>query len=358
MKTIDRYIIRKFLTTFLFSTLLFSLIAIFIDVSEKIDDFIKNKPPLSTIIFGYYIYFLPWFYGMFGPLFVFLSCIFFNAKLAQNSEIIAILNSGAKYRYVLKPYFMVASIITLLFLFLNTYLIPIGEKHKLAFEDEYVREKKVVQSQNLHVQISPGTMLFIESFNYMDSTGNNLTLERFENSKVVQRIFASRLVWNKKLGVWRFENYRQRIFAADGERLIRGAAKDTSLPIQPSEFIIRDKYISSMTNAELNDYIRGERDKGSSKISGYYVELYKRTAGAFSFFPLTLLAVAISSRKERGGIGIHLGTGLGITLLFLLSVQIFNTFGVTNVLPPAIAVWTPVAVFLFIGIYMIIRAPK
>jgi len=358
MKTIDWYIAKKFLTTFLFSTLLFSLIAIFIDISEKIDDFIKNKPPLTTIIFGYYIYFLPWFYGMFGPLFVFLSCMFFNSKLAQNTEIIAILGAGPKYSKVLKPYFIVATVLVALFLFLNTWLIPICNERKLAFEDEYIREKKVVQSENLHVQIVPGTMLFIESFNYLDSTGTNLTLERFENSAVVQRIFARRLIWNKGTGMWSLEDYKQRIFNKDGEILLRGNMKDTVLPIKPSEFILKSNYISAMTNRDLNDYIRGEREKGSAGLSAYYVELYKRTATAFSFYPLTLLAVAISSRKQRGGIGLHLGIGIFITLIFMLLTQIFNTFGITNVMIPAMAVWTPVVLFFVVALYMMIKAPK
>ena len=358
MKTIDLYIIKKFIVTFLFSTLLFSLIAIFIDISEKIDDFIKHKPPLTTVIFGYYIYFLPWFYGLFGPLFVFLSCMFFNSKLAQNTEIIAILSTGTKYRNVLKPYFIVAGMLTIFFIFLNTFLIPICEKHKLAFEDEYIKEKKTVQSQNLHVQITPGTMLFIESFNYLDSTGNNLTLERFVDSKVVQRIFASRLLWNKKKSMWQMENFKQRIFTDDGEILIRGALKDTVLPIKPSEFIIKSQYISSMTNSELNDYIRSEKEKGSSKLSAYYVELYRRTTSAFSFFPLTLLAVAISSRKTRGGLGLHLGLGIFITMIYLLTVQVFNTFGISNVMNPLVAVWTPVVLFSIVALFMIIKAPK
>lgn len=355
---IDRYIMKKFLANFMLSTLLFSLIAIFIDISEKIDDFIKRKPALTAIIFDYYIYFLPWFYGLFGPLFVFLSCIFFNAKLAQNTEIIAILNSGPKYRNVLKPYLIVATILVGAFIFLNTYLIPICEKRKLAFEDEFIREKKTIQSQNLHVQIEPGTMLYIESFNYLDSTGTNLTLERFEKGKVVQRIFANRLLWNKDKGMWKFENYRQRVFTPDGEHLIKGNIKDTTLPIRPSEFIIKSQYISAMINTELNDYIRGEREKGSSKLNEYYVELYKRIANAFSFIPLTLLAVAISSRKVRGGIGLHLGIGIFITLVYLLTVQIFKTLGVVNVIHPAVAVWLPVVIFSFLAMIMIYRAPK
>lgn len=358
MKLLDRYIISKFLLTFIFTLGLFSFIAIFIDVSEKLDDFLKRKPPLQTVIFDYYIYFIPWFFGLFGPIFVFLSCIFFNSKLAQNTEIIAMLNSGMTFIRFLRPYFIGAAILTAVFIFLNTYLIPVSEKHKYAFEEQWIKEKKVTESQNIHVQMEPGSMLHVASFNYLDSTGFNVSMERFDSSRLRSRITATKLTWNKEKAMWRLEGYRQRIFTADGEQVIKGDFKDTVLKIQPSEFIIKSQYISSMTNPELNEYIRMEREKGSPNISKYKVELYRRMASPFSFFVLTLLAVSISSRKSRGGTGVALGLGIFITLSFLLFIQVFNTFGMTNVMPPAIAVWTPNILYSFIALFFAAKAPK
>jgi lipopolysaccharide export system permease protein len=358
LSIIDRYIIKKFIYTFLFSTGLFSIIGIFIDVSEKIDDFLKRKPSLYTLIFDYYIYFLPWFYGLFGPIFVFLSCLFFNSRLAQNTEIISILNTGTKYRYFLKPYILSVALLVILFIGLNTYIIPISEKHKLEFEEEWIREHKTTNAGNIYAQIQQGTFLYMESFNYLDSTGMNLSMERYENNRAVQRIFASRLVWNKDLQKWKLENYVQRIFHDSTETIIRGAAKDTVLPIKPSEFIIKTKFISAMTNPELNDYIRKEREKGSSQLNTFYVELYRRIASAVSFIPLALLAVAISSQKRRGGMGLSLGIGIFITLAYLMLVQIFNTFGMNQVMHPMVAVWTPVIFFSLLAGYMLYKAPK
>ncbi len=358
MKLLDRYIISKFLLTFIFTLGLFSFIAIFIDVSEKLDDFLKRKPPLQTVIFDYYIYFIPWFFGLFGPIFVFLSCIFFNSKLAQNTEIIAMLNSGMTFLRFLRPYFIGAAILTAVFIFLNTYLIPVSEKHKYAFEEQWIKEKKVTESQNIHVQMEPGSMLHVASFNYLDSTGFNVSMERFDSSRLSNRITATKLTWNREKAMWRLEGYRQRIFTADGEIVIKGEFKDTVLKIQPSEFIIKSQYISSMTNPELNEYIRMEREKGSPNISKYKVELYRRMASPFSFFVLTLLAVSISSRKSRGGTGVALGLGIFITLSFLLFIQVFNTFGMTNVMPPAIAVWTPNILYSFIALFFAAKAPK
>jgi len=355
---IDKYIIRKYLVTFMFSTGLFSLIAIAIDIPEKIDDFLRKKPPVEAIIFDYYIYFLPWFYGLFGPIFVFLSCLFFNSRLSQNTEIIAILGSGVRYTRFLRPYFFATTVLVALFIFLNTTVIPVSDRHRYEFEDKYVKDKKKSSNNNIHVQIEPGTMLFIESFNYVDSSGFNLHMERIEDGKLVQRLKAGSIRWNKEKNMWSMINVMQRTFVNNGELIRQVNVLDTMLPIKPDEFIIKNEYISAMTNPELTEYIRKEIEKGSSSINAYQVELLRRTAGAISFFPLTLLAVAISSRKQRGGIGLNLGLGIFATLLYLLTVQVFHTFGINNVMAPVWAVWTPVVLFTVLAIYLLYKSPK
>lgn len=358
MKTLDRYIVRKFLTTFVFTIGLFSLIAIFIDISEKIDDFLKKKPPFTTIVFDYYIYFLPYFFGMFSPIFVFLSAMFFNSKMAQNSEIIAILNSGINYRRFLRPYFIAATVLAATFLFLNTMVIPYCDKKRYIFEEEWIHDTKTTQSTNFSYAIPGGTILHLESFNYLDSTGFNVSLEHFKGSKISQRVFANRLVWNKEKNMWTLEYFQRRLFDGDKEIVQKGQSLDTVLKIRPDEFIVKSKFVSSMTNPELNEYIRTEKEKGSDNINKYYVELYKRIASPFSSYVLTLLAVAISSRKTRGGTGAALGLGIFITFTFLLVIQVFNTLGSSYVMHPAIAVWTPNILFMAIAMYLAKISPK
>lgn len=355
---IDAYIIKKFLRTFFFAVCIFALISVFIDVSEKIDDFIRHKPSLYVIIFDYYIWFVPYIITVLCPVFVFLSALFFNSKMAQNTEIIAILNSGINYRRFLWPYFVACSVLVALFLFFTTYLVPHADRKRYAFEDRWIHDKVDRQSDNINFQVEPGTVMHMESFNYTDSIGYNLSMERYEHNRISKRIFANKLIWNKKLGKWTLENYQQRIFQDGNETVIKGASMDTVLNIKPDEFVVKTQYISSMTNPELNEYIRKEREKGSSLLNKYYVELYKRMAMPFSFYAVSLLAIAISSRKSRGGTGMHLGIGIFVTLTFLLMVQVFNTLGVSNVMPPAIAVWIPNVVFMIGAIFVARAVPK
>lgn len=355
---LDKYILKKYLQTFFYSVLLFTLIAIFIDISEKIDDFIKRKPPLSVLIFDYYIFFIPYFMGLFSSVFVFLSTLFFNSKLAQNTEIIAILNSGLKYPRFLKPYMLGALVLFLVFLLLNTQVLPYCDKYRLKFEDDWIHEHVQTQNNNIFNMLDENNVIHMESFNYEDSVGFNFTLESLKDGKLVERTFANRLLWNKEKSCWTFEGYTRRLFDGEREFLVKGSKMDTVLKIRPDEFIVKTNYVSSMTNPELTEYIRKETEKGNPKVSKYKVELYKRTMVPVAFFVLTLLAVAVSSRKSRGGTGFHLGIGIGITFSYLLVIQIFSTMGNSGVMAPALAVWIPTIFFFLIALYLLKTAPK
>ena len=89
-KLIDGYILKKYLKTFLLAMALIIVIVITFDVSEKLDDFLRNRAPIDKIVFQYYLNFIPGFVNLYSPLFIFISVIFFTSKMAANSEIIAI----------------------------------------------------------------------------------------------------------------------------------------------------------------------------------------------------------------------------------------------------------------------------
>lgn len=359
LSIIDRYIIMKYLKTFFYSVLLFTLIAIFIDISEKMDDFIKRKPPLSVLVFDYYIYFIPYFMGVFSPVFVFLSVMFFNSKLAQNTEIIAMLNSGVPYMRFLKPYLMGSVFLFGLFIYLNTHIIPKSEFYRLKFEDDWIHEKKSDQSNHINYMINDSTMFSLESFNYGDSSGINVGIDGFTKQHLKTRISAARMYWLRDKQMWRLENYQRRNFdVLDKEFVQVGSYFDTLLDIKPDEFVVKANSASSLTNPELNEYIRKETAKGTIIVPKLKVELYKRIAVPVSYIILTLLAVSVSSKKSRGGTGFHMGLGLFIMFIYLLLIQIFNTSGNAGVLAPWIAVWLPPILFMFVALIMVRYAPK
>lgn len=359
MKIIDIYIIKKFLGTFFYSIALLSVVIIIFDLSEKIDDFLEKQAPLQAIIFDYYFNFIPFFVNMFSYLFTFIAVIFFTSKMAQNIEIVAILSSGISFKRFLWPYFISATIIGLLSLYMANFLIPHTNKTMWDFEKTYIKNPIKNEDMNIHMQIDPGVFVYVESYNTFTKVGQKFSLEQFDrDGRLVYKLNSDRANWVEETGKWRITNYYYRVLGDSAEYLRKGHQKDTLLNLHPSEFTIISGDIKTMDYFELRDFIEKERLRGSPKINEYLVEQYQRYAFPFSTLILTLIGVSLSSRKVRGGIGIHLGIGIALTFSYILFMQVSQVFAAVGNMSPMLAVWIPNIIYGLLGIYMLRIAPK
>jgi lipopolysaccharide export system permease protein len=358
LKKIDRYIIGKFLGTFVYSLSLIILVVIVFDISEKIDDFIESNAPLSAIVFDYYLNFIPFFANLFSPLFTFIAVIFFTSKMAFNTEIIAILGSGMSFKRMLLPYFIAATVITLLSLFLNNYVIPHTNKARLDFEETYIRNKFRNLDRNIHRQIDKNTFIYFERYDNQRNTGYKFSLEKIKGGELSYKLLSEYIKWDTTINKWRIQSYFIREINGLEEKTFKGAVKDTLMNFTPTEFGRRINNVETMNIHELNDFIVAETRKGSSKVAFYEIEKHKRIAFPFATFILTLIGVCVASTKVRGGIGLHIGLGMLISFAYILFMQISLTFATNANLAPVIATWIPNGLFACLGLVLYKKAPK
>lgn len=357
MKRLDWYIIKKFLGTFFFSIVLILSIAVVFDLTEKMDTFMDNQVPLKEIIFDYYLNFIPYYLNMFSPLFIFISVIFFTSKLAGNSEIIAMLASGISFRRLMVPYFVSATLLFFLAFWLGGYVIPPASGEMLNFQDKYVKKFKSENARNIQMEVEPGTILYIESFQMRNESGYRSSLEHFDGKVLTCRITAERIKHDSAYN-WHLEQYIRRDFDGLRETVSRGARLDTIIPILPEELFITAEEAQQMTNPELLHYMRKQRERGAGNIQAFETEWWKRFASPIGAFIMTLLGVTLSSHKVRGGMGKNLGIGLTLSAIYILFSTLSTTFSVSGTMSPFMAVWLPDFIFLAIGIYLYTRAPK
>jgi len=359
LKKIDLYIIRKFLGTFFLSIALIILIVIAFDISEKIDDFIERQAPLSAIIFEYYLNFIPYFVNLFSPLFTFIAVVYFTSRMAANTEIVAILTCGISYWRMLRPFILSAIVLALLNFWLSNFLIPPANKKRLAFEEQYVKTIQKTRGRNIHIQLEPGKFAFVETFSLEEQTGYRFTLETIDfHTGLHSKLHADVIQWDSLSESWNLQRCLIRTFEDGHETLQRIASVDTTINLTPDDFRIDNYMMELMNFVQLRDFIKREKIKGSESIVFYEVEQYKRTAFPFATLILTLIGAALSSRKVKGGTGLHLGIGLSLSFGFILFMQISTTFAVKGSFPPLLAVWIPNIVFLTIALYAIYKTPK
>ncbi|MFN5323600.1 MAG: LptF/LptG family permease [Bacteroidota bacterium] len=358
LKKLDLYIIRKFLTTFLFAIALIIMIAIVFDISEKIDDFIERKAPINAILFDYYLNFIPYFANLFSPLFIFISVIFFTSKMASQTEIVAILSSGVSFRRLVMPYMLVAGIIASTSYYLNGWVIPRANKTRLAFENVYIKNPYVLKSRNIHRQIKPGEFIYFESFNTINKSGFRFTYEKFKDLQLTYKFSSERLVWDTLSNKWRAENWYIRQINGQSETYTTGFSKDTTFGFLPSEFATRENNIITFDNEELDAFIADKKMRGAEGIQFDLVERYRRSSFPFATFILTLIGVSLSSRKARGGIGIQLGAGILLSFTYIMFMQVTTTFATNGNLSAQVAVWIPNLVFAVVALLLYRSAPK
>ncbi|MCD4735142.1 MAG: LptF/LptG family permease [Bacteroidales bacterium] len=358
MKKIDIYIIKKFLGTFFYAISLLIIIIVVFDVSEKIDDFINNNASFKKVVLNYYVNFIPYFVNLFSYLFTFISVIFFTSKMASNSEIIAILSSGVSFRRMLFPYMVSAIFLGSISFYLANFLIPVTNKKMMEFERVYIRNPYKDNDRNIHIQIKPGTFVYIESFNNMMKSGIKFSLEEFKDGRLTYKLMADRILWDSTGGFWKLKNYYYREIDGMNEKIVKGREMDTLINLSPEEFVITVDDIKTLNYRELREYIEKEKIKGSEMVKVYEVEKHKRIADPFSTLIFTLIGVSLSSKKMRGGIGMQLGFGIGLTFAFILFMKVSTVFATRGSLSPMIAAWIPNFIFGLVSVYLLRIAPK
>ena len=332
-------------------------IAVVFDLTEKIDNFFENQVPMKEIIFDYYLNFIPYFMNMFSPLFIFISVIFFTSKLAGNSEIIAMMASGISYHRLMVPYAISATILFVLSFVLTGYIIPPASEKMLNFQDKYIQRFSRENARNIQMEVSPGTILYIETFQKRTNTGYRASLENFDDKKLTMRITADRITYDSAYN-WHFSKYVRRDFDGMYETLSSGNQLDTILPIVPKELFYTAENAQMMTNPELKKYITHQRERGTGNVQAFETEWWKRWASPIGAFIMTFLGVTLSSKKVRGGMGKNLGIGITLSALYILFSTVSTTFSVSGVMSSFMSVWLPNFIFLAIGIVLYIRVSR
>lgn len=358
MKKLDLYIIKKFLGTFFYAITLLIVIVIVFDISEKIDEFLEGHASLSEIVFDYYMNFIPYFVNLFSYLFTFIAVIFFTSKMASNSEIVAILSSGVSFRRFLRPYMVSAILLGMLSFYLANFLIPRTNERMMSFEKAYLKSPYRNVDRDIHMQIKPGTFVYLERYDNFSHTGFKFSLEEFRDDKLVYRLNSQRILWDSVQGSWSIRGYVIRRINQGRERITKGQRLDTLINMYPHEFTFILEDMKTMNFMELNEFIEKERLKGSTRIKDFEVEKQKRIAFPFATIILTVIGVSISSRKIRGGIGMHLGLGLALTFTFIMFQQVTTVFATRGNLAPWLSVWIPNIIYGLLGLYLLRIAPK
>lgn len=341
--------------------LLITMVSVVIDFSEKISKFLDADLSTFEVLKGYYLPFVPWINGLMWPLFSLIAVIFFTSRLAKNTEIIAMLSSGVSFNRLMVPYVVAASVLAVMLWFGKNYVIPHSNKLKNDFEYEHLTKKHSKTLNNdVHFFLNPDEKIHIRYYRKRDTTVQNFRIETFEDGKLVKTMKAEKLIFKKAPNTWTMQDYEIRTFKGLNETLItkKGAKSDTTLNLTPADFVRNLKVMENMTTGDLREYIAREQSRGIGASKNFLIQLHQRNSEPFSIIILTIIGLAVASRKVRGGMGLHLAIGVTIGATFVIIGQFSATFSNNLSMPPALGAWLPNILFAIVALVMVRYSQK
>tara|TARA_B110000879_G_scaffold125852_1_gene166052 strand:- start:273 stop:1346 length:1074 start_codon:yes stop_codon:yes gene_type:complete len=357
MKILDLHIIKRYLMTFLVMLLMFVPIGVMVDMAEKIDKFKENEVP-TTAIFEYY-YDFTWFFGnLLFPIFLFLSVIWFTSKLANDTEVIAILSSGISFFRFLRPYLISASVVALFSFFAGMFVVPKSNLRFNEFLTKYISKTSVRQTRNLYKQINENEFIFVSNYDPVRQSANNFSLEHFEGNELKFKIQSNTIRWIDKDTLFRLSSYTKRTFDKDQEIYIKMSRKDTIFDFEIDDLSPVSYKAETLTFSDLNRFIETEQEGGSVLINNHLLVRYKRWTLPLSAFILTIIAVAVSSFKRRGGMGVNLAFGITLGFLFIFFDKIFGVLVNKSNFSPFLAAWLPLILFGILAFFLLRHAKR
>ncbi|MFD0764153.1 LptF/LptG family permease [Mucilaginibacter lutimaris] len=360
---IDSFIMRKYLGTFVFTLGIFLVISVVFDVSEHLDNFLSDETTIHDVIFVYYAGFIPFYMMLLSPLINFLAVIFFTAKMANQTEIVPILTSKASFYRFMRPYIISASLIFVVSLFINVYVLPYTNKLKVSFESSHFFKNDDPSKSEVHIQLDKRTFVYLQTYDPGLQTGYNFTLEKFDGDELKEKLTATSIKYDSLKNRWTLNTPTIRYVNGLKEVLKQNLPPiDTALDMRPVDFEAHDNIISNiygaMSLSVLNKGIEKEKTRSTGVIVDMQFEKYRRFVEPLSTFVLTCIGVAIASRKVRGGVGLPLGIGIFICFTFIVVNKFALVFAIKGGFPPLIAVLTPSTLFGILAYILIIKAPK
>jgi len=363
LKLLDRYILKKFLGTFVFTMLVITVIAVVIDTSEKADDFVRSGLSAWQLVMVYYIGFIPFIMSMIYPLMVFIAVIYFSSKMAGRSEFIAILAGGVRYNRMLRPYFLGSVFLAVIFWLASQYWVPRANEIRTDFQAVYVDRNSSYNSDpyrnnNFYLRVDPVTFVGFRYYDTVNKSASNFFLQKLKGNKVNYNVRAETVRWDPNKKDWKLSGVIVRTIDGVHETLKRQDSMHVNLNVQPRE-LRRDDYLKDkLTTPELHQFIHMEEVRGSEGLNTFKVELYHRDATPFSVIIMAIIGAIISSRKIRGGSGVHLALGIVMAAIFVVMDKFAVTFSTKGSMPPMMAAWLPNIIFTCVAGILYVKTPK
>lgn len=331
---------------------------------EYIDDFMDRGATMREVFLVYYPSYVPDIVRLTSPLAVFLACVYLTARLAQQLQLAALQTSGVSLYRLLRPYLVVAVLLTGGLFYFNGWVVPETNRTVIDFERRYLKDApRQLDINDLHRQNRPGSIVTVGYYDRVTKVGHRISLQEFAGeNRLVRRIDAPRMQWIDSLQVWRLYQPVERVFEAGGADRVAthrdAETLDTLLNVLPRDLARTERDVETMTIREAAAYVEQLERTGAGDLGRPLVAYHTKFSYPVAVLVLTLIGVPLAARRRRGGQAVQIGLGLLVAFAYLAAQKLTEPFGYAGAIPPPVVAWAPHALFFGLALALLARARK
>ncbi|MCP4567211.1 MAG: YjgP/YjgQ family permease [FCB group bacterium] len=358
IKTIDRYLLTRFILSLFLAVGAIMLVALVVDLVENLEEIVDNAASTKEVI-KYYIYFLPWIYKITIPAAVLLAGLFSIGLLARNNEIMAMKSAGVSLYRIAWPLLVFTFFLSLGNIYFNEEILPLATKERNRIKHGTVDPKRDRRSSvlyNLSKQGEGGYIYHFEIFRPKRGEAKNCLVQRFENDSLRESYRGERMRYDQ--GFWIIYDGAKRDFTNSAETFIQfDSLILKNCREKPEEF---EKYRGKpedMGYRELAGYIQVLKKTGAT-YTRETVDLKIKLSFPFTSFIVMFICIPLASNPKRSGVAMSFAIASGVSLLYFVVFKVTQSLGYSGKLPPDLAAWSINIVFFIIGLFVILRSHK
>lgn len=361
MTTIDRYVLRQFVFTALYSLVAITILFVAINMMDNLDDFLDRHATILMIA-SYYFYFIPEIMKLMTPVAMLLSALFTTGRLSTFNEMTALKSSGVSlYRFMI-PIMVFAFLVSSISVYFNGWVVPYANKKKLQIARHYFQKDiQFISKNNIFIQDTKTRILSIGMFDDTRNVATQISIQDFDpndQTKMLARYDAQEMRWVPETKSWKLFNGTERQFTASGEVITPFTSHAIgALNFTPDDIRKKQEKPEEMNYTDLGEFIRNQQRAGHD-VSRWLVDYYGKTAFPFASIIVVLFGIPFSSVKRRSGLGVEFGIAIGISFLYMIFLHVSQAFGYNGDLHPLLTAWLANILFLLSGFFILWRVPK
>lgn len=361
-QVVDSYVLAAFLFYFVLILISFVLTYHIYTFFELLGDIVKNQIPMSEVLT--YLFFLsPKLIYDSTPVSVLVSVLITFGIMTKHNEVTAFKACGVSLYRLAVPVLLASIVLSATLFAFDHYYVPEANRKQDALRNK-IKGRPVQTYYRPDRKWIFGQSSRIFYYKYFDATQKIMAgVSVYEldpaTFRLTRHISAERARWEPNLKQWIFENGWARDFDARGgeRKLLNFAGQATTfneLTERPDYFLKEVLQDKQMNFEQLAAYIKELQQSGFDTIA-LQVQFYRKFAVPLFAAIMALLSIpfafAVGNRGAMAGVGISFLIGIAYIGINMLSEQV----GDVNLLPAAIAAWSPDVVFTLAGLYLFSR---